>query len=132
MTPGVAGAGIAGALFYIAAFLIVLWYVAPVLDRQQRRVVGWLYQYFLIFRALRAARVVQDTLWGDVSNGGRPNKDVDAWVDVLEKRIKCLRGRDESRRNWQVDVRKRALQVAAVAIAMLEWMDTPGAKNGQP
>lgn len=120
MTPGAVGV----ALVQIVLAIIVIQVFFP-------RLYAWLYQYFLIIRALRAARVVQDTLWGSVSNGWRPNADVDAWVDVLEKRIKCLRGRDETRRNWQVDVRKRALQTAAVAIAMLEWLDTPGATNGQ-
>jgi hypothetical protein len=120
VTPGEIGSSTALVVFVLVALKLLL-----------PRLGDWLHQYFLIFRAIRAARVVQDTLWGSVSNGWRPNADVDAWVDVLEKRIKCLRGRDESRRNWQVDTRKRALQVAAVAIAMLEWMDTPGAKNGQ-
>lgn len=128
MTPGVAGAGLAGVLFYIAMMLIALWYLAGPIDRM----VGWLRQYFLIFRALRAARVVQDTLWGDAGAPGDGRaRHLDQWVDVLEKRIKCLRQRDETRRHWQVESRKRILQVAAVAIAMLEWLDRPGATNGQ-
>jgi hypothetical protein len=120
MTPGAIGV----ALVQVILAVIVVQVFFP-------RLYLWAAQLLLIFRAIRAARVVQDTLWGSVSNGWRPNADVDAWVDVLEKRIKCLRGRDESRRHWQVDTRKRALQVAAVAIAMLEWLDTPGATNGQ-
>lgn len=79
-------------------------------------------QTIWFMRALLAARTVQDFLWGPVP-GSRPNENYGAWVDVIEKRITKLRAIDFSNRVWRVEARKRLLQVAAVAVAMIEWID---------
>lgn len=84
-------------------------------------------QAWLSLRALMAARTVQDYLWGPVP-GQRPNADFDGWVRVIESRIGKMRAIDRSgNRLWRVETRKRLLQIAAVAIAMIEWIDQGGA-----
>lgn len=73
-------------------------------------------------QVLLAARTVQDYLWGPVP-GQRPNKDYAAWVEVIDKRIGKLSAVRFSNPLWRVEARKRLLQVAAVALAMLEWVN---------
>jgi hypothetical protein len=80
-------------------------------------------QMWLVFRTLLAARTVQDFLWGPKRTS---SQSWDTWINVLEKRIWKMREVDRTGRQWQVEARKRLLQVAAVAIAMVEWIDAGG------
>jgi hypothetical protein len=77
-------------------------------------------RFFLIFSALRAARVVQDFLWGP---GRTRDQEWGTWMEVLEKRLPKLRQIDRRGKHWQVEARKRLIQIAAVSIAMIEWID---------
>jgi hypothetical protein len=76
-----------------------------------------------ILIAMLAARTVQDFLWG---SGKTRNQGWNAWVDVLEKRIPKMRQIDRNSRHWQAEARKRLLQIAAVSIAKIEWIDAGG------
>lgn len=79
-------------------------------------------QFIWFMRALMAARMVQDFLFGHVP-GNRPNEDYKAWVHVIDKRIGKLNAVQIGRPGWKIEARKRLLQIAAVAIAMIEWID---------
>lgn len=79
-------------------------------------------QFIWFMRALMAGRMVQDFLYGHVP-GDRPNENYGAWVAVIEKRITKLNEVKLGRPGWKIEARKRLLQVATVAVAMIEWID---------
>jgi len=73
-----------------------------------------------VLHALMAARRVQDFLWGP---GKTRDQDWQTWMSVIEKRIGKMNSINRASRHWQVEARKRLLQIAAVSIAMIEWID---------
>lgn len=73
-----------------------------------------------ILAAMLAARTVQDFLLGTADIRSQP---WEVWIQVMEKRIVKMRAIDKGGKMWKVEARKRLLQIAAVAIAMIEWVD---------
>lgn len=73
-----------------------------------------------ILDAVRVARDVQEFLWG---RHEEPALDLKHWCSMLEKRIRRLRQVDMSNPHAIVEIRKRALQTAAIAVAWLERLD---------
>ncbi len=81
-------------------------------------------QEHAIADVLRAARDVQDFLWGTPDQ--RPEMTMSRLVRELEKRIRKLDEVDLSRPTHVVEVRKRLLQVAALSIAWIERIELAG------
>jgi len=72
-----------------------------------------------------AARTIQDYLWNQPGKRAGNHADpepYEAWLSQLEKRISKMRQIQPSK-SWQVEARKRLLQVAALAVAMMEAID---------
>lgn len=72
-----------------------------------------------ILEALRHAREVQEFLWNDAPG----QYDMATWIEILEKRIAKLHELDLGRAHYDVELRKRVLQIAAVSIRWLENLD---------
>lgn len=82
-----------------------------------------------ILVVLWTARRVQDYLWdvpGKRLPGQRHEQSYDEWVCIIEKRISKLREVDRTRLLWYVEAKKRSLQVATVAVALMEYLDEGG------
>ncbi len=70
-----------------------------------------------------AARYIQDFLWGGPPGRSCRPESWDAYLVACEKRIKALRNLDRSKPSWKVEGRKRLLQLAAIAVALMERVD---------
>ena len=81
----------------------------------------------LIAEALNAARHVQDYLWGSIDTRGSVS--MDHLLRVLRKRVIKHEAVDLQHPNAIVEVRKRLLQTAAVAIAWLERIEIDGGSS---
>jgi hypothetical protein len=80
-----------------------------------------LLQLVRFVRVALAARTVQDFLLG-----GRPTERRATWDGYLlacQKRIDRLRVVDRKNPSWQTESRKRCLQLAAIAVALMERID---------
>lgn len=70
-----------------------------------------------------AARTIQDFLWG-----GRPGRSdrpeqFEMYLRAIEVRLTKLRELRRENRSWRVEARKRCLQTAAIAVALMERID---------
>lgn len=69
---------------------------------------------------LRAAREIQEFLWGDEDE---PGYDFDLWREMLWKRLRKLEALVPENPHAVIELRKRLLQTAAVAVAWLVALD---------
>jgi hypothetical protein len=79
-------------------------------------------------RVALAARTVQDFLWGGPpgrSNrpGEQNGKTWDCYLDACQKRLVYLRALDRNNPSWEVEARKRLLQLATIAVSAMELID---------
>ena len=77
-------------------------------------------------RVALAARRIQDHLWdkpGRRANGAGAAATWEDWMRNLVKRTDRLDYVDASHPNWQVEAKKRLLQLATLAVAMSEAID---------
>jgi len=81
----------------------------------------------IIADAIYHAREVQDFLWGDIVN--RPEATMSHLLEVLNKRIQKLKAIDLAHPSADVELRKRLLQTASVAIAWLERLELGGIES---
>lgn len=68
------------------------------------------------------ARRIQDYLWnkpGERTNDFTEPSSYEDWINNLQSRINKLRNVSSQNRSWKVEARKRALQLAAVSIALI-------------
>ncbi len=83
-----------------------------------------LLQLIRFVRVGLAARTIQDFLWGGAPGHRTAHvESLENYIDALQKRIECLRALNRSNRSWKVEGRKRLLQLAAVAVATMEFLD---------
>jgi hypothetical protein len=80
----------------------------------------------LISEAIVHARAIQDYLWGWA------NKEwgIEEWRRMLRKRVEKLDELDPNNPHYNVELRKRVLQTAAVSIALLTEMEKRNIKSG--
>ena len=80
----------------------------------------------LIAKAIVHARAVQDYLWGWA------NKEwgLEEWRRILRKRVEKLDELDPKNPHYNVELRKRVLQTAAISIALLTEMEKRNIKSG--
>lgn len=79
-----------------------------------------------IVRVAWSARRIQDFLWqrpGVPSKDARTSHDWNQWIRNLQLRIEKVQYVDTAHRNWRVEAKKRLLQLATVAIGMMEAID---------
>lgn len=76
--------------------------------------------------AIVAAREIQEFLWGE-SNGAWG---LEEWRRMFRKRVAKLDEIDVGNPYWRVEMRKRLLQTAALAVAMLALLDDDGVFKG--
>lgn len=83
-----------------------------------------LLQLVRFVRIALAARTIQDFLWGGAPGHRTAHaENLPNYLDALQKRIDCLRQLDRAKRSWRVEGRKRLLQLAAVSVATMEYLD---------
>lgn len=70
-----------------------------------------------------AARRIQDYLWGGPPGRSERPEVWDSYVLACQKRMDKLRELDLENPSWRVEGRKRLLQLATIAVALLERMD---------
>lgn len=70
-----------------------------------------------------AARDIQDFLWGGPPGRSQRPEVWCEYVKAAQKRMDKLRELDLSNPSWRVEARKRLLQLATIAVALLERMD---------
>lgn len=75
-----------------------------------------------------AARTVQTFLWGD-SNG---EWGLEEWRRMFRKRVAKLDEVDESNPHASVELKKRLLQTAALAVALIAVIDRVGVPERSP
>jgi len=73
-----------------------------------------------IFKAIEAGRKVQDFLWMDTPFHLDAESSIDDWCGVFQKRIVKISQIEKSNPMWQVELKKRLLQQAALSVALLE------------
>lgn len=79
------------------------------------------------------ARDVQDFLWGGAPGHRETSETWAGYVGAIQKRVDRLNAVDPARTPaWRVEARKRMLQTAAVAVAMMEWLDAGGCPGAPP
>ncbi len=79
------------------------------------RLLGFTHQEITIFMAIKAGRQVQDYLWGDNNKAW----DFEEWKRMLRKRISKLEDINPDNFHKQVEIKKRVLQISAVAINLI-------------
>jgi hypothetical protein len=72
-----------------------------------------------IKQAISAARDVQEFLWSKMNKSAG----FEEWKRMLRKRLIKIENLDTSNPHFQVELRKRLLQMAACSIAFLEEME---------
>lgn len=80
----------------------------------------------VIIEAIKHSRAVQDYLWGWA------NKEwgIEEWRRMLRKRVEKLDELDPSNPHYNVELRKRVLQTAALSVALLTEMEKRNIKDG--
>jgi hypothetical protein len=76
----------------------------------------------IISEAIRAARIVQDFLWGK-ANG---EWGFEEWKRMFRKRLAKMEEISRDNPHASVELRKRLLQNAALSIALIQIIDTDG------
>lgn len=83
-----------------------------------------LLQLVRFVRIALAARTIQDYLWGgEPGHRTGHTENLANYLDALQKRIDCLRVLNRAKVSWRVEARKRLLQLAAVSVASMEYID---------
>lgn len=82
-----------------------------------------LLQLVRFVRIALAARQIQDFLWGGPPGGSCRPESWDSYLVACEKRITALRALDRNNPSWKVEGRKRLLQLATIAVALMERVD---------
>lgn len=82
-----------------------------------------LIQLVRFVRVALAARHIQDFLWGGSPGRSCRPESWDAYLVACEKRITALRKLDRTRPSWKIEGRKRLLQLATIAVALMERVD---------
>lgn len=93
-----------------------------------------LVQLLRFVRVALAARTIQDFLWG--SPPAARGKTWDEWLGAVQKRVDRLRVLDRGhgdQESWRIEARKRLLQLATIAVGLMEALDAaPNARFGPP
>jgi hypothetical protein len=76
----------------------------------------------LIKEAIIAARKIQDFLWVDYNYSLQPFNN-ENWVEVFQKRVDKISEITKSSYNWEVELRKRLLQQAALSVAAIKSLN---------
>jgi hypothetical protein len=72
-----------------------------------------------IAELLKAARTLEDYLWGKHNE----KWGLEEWKRMLRKRLGKIDGIDFTKPHWEVEMRKRLLQLGSVAVACMTAMD---------
>ena len=80
-------------------------------------------QLIRFVRVAMAARRVQDYLWDAPGERSYESDRWNLWVAQIRKRVTKLDAVNRSTYHWRVEARKRLLQIAALAVAMMEAID---------
>lgn len=72
-----------------------------------------------IAEVIRAARVIQDFLWKEMSD----DIGIEEFKRMFRKRVAKIDEIQMSNPHWRVEMRKRLLQTAAIAINMMTKLD---------
>ena len=81
-----------------------------------------------IAEVLRAARTIQDFLWGEHNI----NWGIEEWRRMFRKRIKMIDTIDPKNPHALIEFRKRLLQNAALCVALLERLEQGIPQEGYP
>lgn len=74
-------------------------------------------------RIALAARDIQDFLWGGRPGSSDRPESWDSYLEACAKRITKLRALDRTNPSWKVGGRKRLIQLATIAVALMERID---------
>jgi hypothetical protein len=82
-------------------------------------------QLIRFVRVAMAARRVQDYLWNAPGERSYESELLrwNSWLAQIRKRVTKLDAVNRSTYHWRVEARKRLLQIAALAVAMMEAID---------
>lgn len=77
-----------------------------------------------ILDKIRYTRIIQNYLWGSHTYTSVDSTNIEGWLSIFEKRIIKIRQIDFNRgESSKVELKKRLLQLAAVAVKALEVME---------
>jgi hypothetical protein len=82
-----------------------------------------LVQTFRFVRVMLAARTIQDFLLNGPPGASERPEHWEGYVAACQKRLDRVRALDRSHPSWRVEARKRLLQLATVAVALMERID---------
>lgn len=72
-----------------------------------------------IIEVLESARTIQEFLWGDMNTGC----DIEEYKRMFRKRVAKLDAITADNPHWRVEMKKRLLQTAAVAVNLITQID---------
>ena len=74
-------------------------------------------------RILLAARSIQDFLWNGAPGQSQRPESFESYRDALDQRVARLYSLNSSNPSWRIEARKRLLQIATIAVALMEYLD---------
>jgi hypothetical protein len=83
------------------------------------KILGFSAEEIYLYESVKAARKVQDFLWGDYNK----QWDLEEWKRMFAKRMVKITDIDPANPHAKIELKKRILQNTALGICMLEKID---------
>lgn len=84
------------------------------------KLLGFNTEEIYIYHSIKAARQVQDFLWGEYNS----KWDLEEWKRMFSKRMVKITDIDSNNPHAKIELKKRILQNTALGICMLEKIDS--------